>query len=212
MTTIRSKAPGSNTWHKYQRYTHHVLVLLVPMMILLGYLSQRDGVEQGANLWLLPTHQILGLAVLLLASYRIFLRLSFKRPKFPGDMPQWQIGAVRLVHGLLYLLPVLLPVLGILLSWIDPFLSAELPNHEPDYSYSDALAQQLVAVQNRQENMMLSDSAVYWLDVLHLSHYYAAWLLLFCLVIHVCAAVFHKVKSSKVNLSQEQGSLGRAGS
>lgn len=210
MVTNRTKPHGLNAWHKYQRYTHHVLVLLVPMMILLGYLSQRDGVGQGGSLCLLPTHQVLGLVVLLLASYRIFLRLRFKRPKFPGDMPRWQINAVRLVHVLLYLLPVLLPVLGISLSWIDPFLGAELPNHEPNYPYTDALAQQLAAVQKRQENMMLSDATVYWIDVLHLSHYYAAWLLLFCMVLHVCAAILHKVRPPKYYFSQEQGSFGNA--
>lgn len=57
-------------------------------------------------------HKALGVTVLALVVLRLLWRLIDRHPRYPADMPRWQVGAAHASHALLYLLLLLIPISG----------------------------------------------------------------------------------------------------
>ena len=57
-------------------------------------------------------HKAIGVTVLALVLLRLLWRLFDRHPRYPADMPRWQIGAAHASHALLYLLLLLIPISG----------------------------------------------------------------------------------------------------
>lgn len=68
----------------------------------------RDTRPEGLVAW----HLSLGTLILLVVAVRLLWRLSHAAPPPPDSMPPWQRGLSRLVHGLLYAILAVEPVLG----------------------------------------------------------------------------------------------------
>lgn len=92
-------------------------------------------------------HFMLGLSVLLLLALRVGARLAGSTPPIVPAPPRWQTGAAHALHGALYLLMLVLPLLGwLILSAAGkpiPFFGAELP---PLLAADKALASQIKEV------------------------------------------------------------------
>lgn len=72
------------------------------------------GTAQRAQIAVL--HESFGLAVLLFMTLRLVVRLGSRVPPLPG--PGWMAASAHAMHGLLYVLMLAMPVLGVLaLGW-----------------------------------------------------------------------------------------------
>ncbi len=84
---------------------------------------------------LLVAHIVLGLSVFALTLLRIVWWMAADRRPLPADQPAWQLALARIVHGLLYLILVLMGTSGIVtvvLSGAIPALLAGGP--VPDFA------------------------------------------------------------------------------
>ena len=77
-------------------------------------------------------HKALGILVLALAALKILWALGNRSPDHAATIPAWQVASARTVHKLLYLLMVLIPVTGYIISTsagdaIEFFAGVEIP-------------------------------------------------------------------------------------
>jgi cytochrome b561 len=61
-------------------------------------------------------HKSIGMVLFSLAVARLVWALLAKRPTLPDSMPRWQVIASKAVEGLLYLLVIVMPITGWLMS------------------------------------------------------------------------------------------------
>jgi cytochrome b561 len=106
-TTIR--------WGWVAQLLHWTIVVLIIAQFVLA--SSADDLPNGLEkLKLLATHKSIGMTVLMLALVRIAWRLANPAPPPPATTPRWQVLAARTSHLLLYLLLLLQPVTGWIMS------------------------------------------------------------------------------------------------
>jgi cytochrome b561 len=103
------------------RYTKPAIVLhwLVALLIFAGFplgLYMVDLPLSPDKLKLYSYHKWIGITVLLLAAIRLGWRLTHTPPPLPDSVAVWQRRASAVVHGLLYLLMIVIPVSGWLMS------------------------------------------------------------------------------------------------
>jgi len=101
---------------------HWGIALLILIQFLLddGIGQAWDGFVDTGNVTYSPlviSHIVIGVTVLVLALWRIALKLKVGTPALPEGEPRWQQIASRATHGLLYLLLLLMPLSG-LLGWV----------------------------------------------------------------------------------------------
>ena len=95
-----------------QRYSavamwfHWTIAALVIANLVIGLFH--DALPGGA----MPAHKAIGLTVLALTAARVAWRLGHRPPPLPADTPGWERGAAHATHWLLYLLMVAMPVTG----------------------------------------------------------------------------------------------------
>jgi len=68
------------------------------------------------KLQLYSYHKWIGITVLMLAILRVLWRISHRPPALPASLPRWQQIATHAVHHSLYLLLLLIPISGWLMS------------------------------------------------------------------------------------------------
>lgn len=61
-------------------------------------------------------HKAFGITILMFAIFRIFWRLIKPKPKLPESYPKWQRISAAAVHGILYLLTIMIPLSGWVMS------------------------------------------------------------------------------------------------
>lgn len=90
---------------------HWLIFALVAAQFLIAFTMPdigRDTQPVGLVAW----HLSVGAVILLAVVLRLLWRLTHPAPAPLGNMPQWQASLYRLVHGLLYFILVVDPVLG----------------------------------------------------------------------------------------------------
>ncbi|MCB2252338.1 cytochrome b [Pseudomonas chlororaphis] len=150
------------------RLLHWLMALLILAMLFIGAGMAASVSER--HEWLLHLHKPLGIAILLLAVVRLFVRFSTRQPPLPADLPAWQALAAKASHVLLYALMLILPLLGwaMISAAGDPvMLSSSL---------------QLPAI-------LPADAALFAL--LRKAHGFLAYLLFLTVLLHLAAALFH---------------------
>ncbi|HVJ52291.1 MAG TPA: cytochrome b/b6 domain-containing protein [Aliidongia sp.] len=106
--------------HFYSR-SMRVLHWLTAALLLFAYplawsIEQAQSADVAARLVML--HRSVGVTVLLLTLIRLIQRFSSEVPALPSDVPFWQRWAARGNEGLLYLLMLAQPSLGLAASWL----------------------------------------------------------------------------------------------
>jgi cytochrome b561 len=110
-----NQAKASTGWSRLQRALHWWTAALIVLVIAVGWWMMRVADSDLLLKFLLfQLHKTVGIAILACVAARLWLRLSGFRPPFPSEMPRWQQQAAGAVHGLLYALLVIVPVLGYL--------------------------------------------------------------------------------------------------
>ncbi|RZM32050.1 MAG: cytochrome b [Sphingomonas sp.] len=118
-------------------------------------------------------HKAVGLTVLVLTASRVAWRLGHRPPPLPAHTPVWEKGAAHGVHWMLYLLMIAMPVTGWLmvsggttrypLTWFGLFDIPYLPVGEAAGGFG------------------------------HEAHGLLGWLMLALVVLHVAAALRHRL-------------------
>lgn len=103
---------SGETYGRVARALHWAIALLVIANILIGIFHEGWGKLFPA----MPIHKAIGITVLALTVVRIGWRLTHRPPPLPAAMPGWEKGAAHLVHGIFYLLLLVLPLSGWIMS------------------------------------------------------------------------------------------------
>jgi cytochrome b561 len=97
------------------RVIHWATALAVLGLVPVGIVMASRG---AANIWdgltntLYAWHKLIGFTVLLFTLLRIAVKLRRGAPAYPPSLPRWQAAAAHGLHGLLYVLLVVVPLLG----------------------------------------------------------------------------------------------------
>lgn len=108
----------SNSTERYgaiSKTLHWLVVVLIITQFILASIAEDlpNGIQKLATV---SQHKSVGMLILMLALARIAWRLRSPGPRPPPESPAWQRAAAGASHGLLYLLLVLQPVTGWLMS------------------------------------------------------------------------------------------------
>jgi len=93
-----------------QRTLHWLMAAMVLAMLFIGI--GMVSTLQPKFLTLIAIHRPLGIAILLLAIFRLGVRLRLGAPSLPADLPHWQAIGAKASHYLLYALLIAMPVVG----------------------------------------------------------------------------------------------------
>lgn len=94
---------------------HWLVALLIFVTFPLG-VYMHDLPLSPEKLRLFSYHKWIGITILMLASLRVLWRLTHQPPPLPDSIAAWQRHASRIVHGLLYVLILVIPLSGWLMS------------------------------------------------------------------------------------------------
>lgn len=101
------------------RTLHWVMALLLIGLVGLGFyvtsLTYYEPLYHKAAVW----HRSLGVVAFLLVLIRLGWRLGHAPPPLPGGMPAWEVRAAHATHHLLYLLMLVIPITGYLVTTAD---------------------------------------------------------------------------------------------
>jgi cytochrome b561 len=115
----REPIPGANTKSAYglvSRYAHWITATLVLCLIPMGLFvaALHDAAPQRAGF--IAIHQSLGLAVILVAAFRLLWLLASPPPPLAPDLRPWQHSLAHTVHIGLYCLIIAFPLSGFFMS------------------------------------------------------------------------------------------------
>ena len=144
------------------------MALLVAGMLTLGWNAARLPLDHPAKPDLIAWHQVLGLIVLACWGLRVWQRRRHGRPDWPEPLPAWRARLAIWNQRLLYALILAMPLVGIGISLLDPFIWPRGPNPPADGA-----------------------APADWAQRLHLLHYTGAWLLVLAVLMHVAGALGH---------------------
>ncbi|WP_343613730.1 cytochrome b [Novosphingobium sp.] len=103
---------AAQCYNRGARLLHWAIALLIIANILIGI----------AHAWVnkdwpvIPLHKSIGLTVLALTVLRILWRAGHRPPPLPAQMPGWEKGAAHGLHALFYVLMLVLPLTGWVMS------------------------------------------------------------------------------------------------
>ncbi|MEN1729605.1 MAG: cytochrome b/b6 domain-containing protein [Pseudomonadota bacterium] len=146
------------------QWLHWIMAAALVGMVLFGlFMGSLVVTDPRRDLFMLG-HLVTGVALLFALGLRIRWRLQGRMPALPAVYRAWERGLAQVVHGTFYGLMLVLPLLGLGVWLLDPFV------------FGPGLAEQSVFLANLAG----------WL---HWGHYLGGWLLLLLLVVHVIGAV-----------------------
>jgi cytochrome b561 len=93
-----------------QRTLHWLMAAMVLAMLFIGV--GMVSTLQPKFLTLLSIHRPLGIAIFMLAVFRLGVRLWRGTPALPSDLPLWQAAGAKASHYLLYGLLIAMPLIG----------------------------------------------------------------------------------------------------
>lgn len=97
-------------FHPLARLLHWTMALLILAMLFVGVGMVTTVSEK--HQWLLALHRPLGAAIFVLALIRIGVRLRFKPPALPADMPALMQFVAHASHWVLYGMMLAMPLIG----------------------------------------------------------------------------------------------------
>jgi cytochrome b561 len=156
------------TFHPLARLLHWTIAVLLLTMLFVGV--GMVSTVSTKHQWLLAIHKPLGIAILLLVIVRVGVRMRFRPPALPMDMPVSQKFLAHASHWMLYALMLAMPLVG----WA--MLSAG--------GYPITLGSSLHLPPILPANATLFA----WLRE---AHGYLAYLLFFTILGHMAAALYH---------------------
>lgn len=167
--------PLANTSRQFgslTKFLHWTIFILFCAQYFL--INRRDYFPKGDSRIIEYTllHKSIGILLLALAVVFILWRHAGTRPKLPGSSPRWQILLARVTHSLLYIVLLLMPFSGIMMSMFSgygaSFFGLDLP--------------------------MLFDENKAISGFFHEMHEIMAWIIIALVGLHIVGALYHHFK------------------
>jgi cytochrome b561 len=114
----------SERYHGAAMTIHWVTAVFVLGLIATGLVMGAALPGDAAAAGILPLHASFGLSVLALTVARIVLRFTVRPPPLPKALPAWERFAAQALHGLFYVLLILIPMSG----WVVVSVAANPPS------------------------------------------------------------------------------------
>lgn len=160
-----ARAEPTARYSRVAMWFHWTIAALVILNLIIGIFHDAIGG--------IPIHKAIGLTVLVLTAGRVAWRLGHRPPPLPAHTRAWEKGAAHATHWTLYLLMIAMPVTGWLmvsgsanrypLTWFGLFDIPYLPVGEAAGGFG------------------------------HDAHALLGWLMLALVVLHVAAALRHRL-------------------
>ncbi|MFW5427450.1 MAG: cytochrome b [Methylophagaceae bacterium] len=175
---------SSTRYDRVQIILHWLIALALFFMIGLGlYMvelpkqSELPPGEESVRAFYFLMHKSMGLTVAMLIVLRVLWRLTHKAPPLPDTVSKWQQRAAGVVHGMIYVLMVAMPLSGYLQSMFSKYDTKFWGIVLPRMAEADkATREQFTEV-----------------------HEILAFLLIGLIVIHIVAAIKHRLEGSGVS-------------
>lgn len=164
MSTSTHRAPGS--YGAGIRRLHWLLFGLLVVQYSLAWLFDAFGKHGAIHQWIVATHMSFGTLILVVAGLLVITRVTGSRPS-NAFLPSWQQTLAQVVHGLIYLLILAQPLIG--LTWV--------------MSHGHA-----VPIFGLFSLPPIITSAPDWIGT---AHGYVGWTLFWLLAFHILAALYH---------------------
>jgi cytochrome b561 len=103
-------APDLSRYSRVAIWLHWIIAALIALNLILGFFHEDFG--RPVRTTMMNVHKSTGFAILILTLARLGWRLGHRPPAFDPVMKAWEVGLARLIHGLFYLLLILLPLSG----------------------------------------------------------------------------------------------------
>lgn len=104
----------ANSYDGVAKTLHWLILIFLLPMLYYGFTS--DSIPKEDRLGFFQTHMGVGLVILALMLARLAWRITHPVPALPADLPRWQQIASKATHHGLYLLVILQPVFGLLMT------------------------------------------------------------------------------------------------
>ena len=101
-------------YHISQKIIHWLMALIIISLIAVGYIMQE--LPDNIKFKIYGIHKSFGVIILALIFIRIFLRLYHKRPPYPEEITKFYATISRIVQYTLYILMLIMPISGYLMS------------------------------------------------------------------------------------------------
>lgn len=141
-----------NTFARSQRIMHWLVLLMIVIAYAAMELKGFTTKGSAPRALLVLTHYTAGVSVLILMVVRVGLKLTHHDPDIIPQPPRWQTISAKAVHGLLYLMFLSLPLLGVLSLYVGQvewsFLGLQMPiaaAKNPELQHSLKSAHELIA-------------------------------------------------------------------
>jgi len=159
------------SYRKPARWLHWSMAVLVIAAIPVGRFMVQDGLSRPLQNTLFITHKNVGVLLLVLITLRILYRWLNPPPPRPEGLAPWQARASEIMHKLLYASLVVMPLSGYIRVRAGgfPIESLDLLGIPSLVPRSDALA-----------------------DIAKAVHFYASWIILALILVHIAAALQHR--------------------
>ncbi|MDO5504990.1 MAG: cytochrome b [Pseudoxanthomonas suwonensis] len=105
-----------DNWSSVSKFFHWLIVLLILGQGTFGLLMGELAADNTQRMQLVGLHKSIGFLILSLAVLRLLWRLYAGAPQPVPETPRWQRVAAGASHGLLYLLLLLIPISGWVMS------------------------------------------------------------------------------------------------
>ncbi|MBV36017.1 MAG: cytochrome B [Rickettsiales bacterium] len=129
-------ASNTNKYTLLMRILHWLIALLILGMIAVGWYMAGLPDEDPTKYDIYPIHKSIGISLLALIVLRLLVRFFSPIPKLPSELAGWEKVLTKTTHFLLYLLMLLVPISGYLMSDFAGFpvdwFGIEVPGFVPD--------------------------------------------------------------------------------
>ncbi len=109
---------AKNTKYSYgsvTKFLHWLIFFLVLGMLLAGFFMDDIG-DKAIKGQVVMMHKLIGMTILMLMIFRLFWAFMNPKPQLPNGSQRWERIAEHVGHGLLYLLLIVMPLSGWLMS------------------------------------------------------------------------------------------------
>ncbi len=158
-----------STYGSVSKVLHWMLFLLITGMLIIGALMGE--LPKPLRMDVYTIHKSIGLCILALMIFRVIWMLINPKPILPVTTPRWQVIGAHAVQGLLYLLLLVAPLSGWLMSTAS--------NHVPKFFWGFAVPMPWVPLNKPLAELASS------------LHELFAWTILVLLLLHIGAALKH---------------------
>lgn len=164
---------SSQSWGLVARLLHWLVAAMIVGQLITGWLAENT-TDRDAGLILLRNHFQFGVILTGFIVMRVLWRLSNRSPQPPQGEPLWRERAAQVVHGLIYIVLIILPVAGYIV----------MVHMKVDMTVFGLFSVPTLFTPPVEDERL-------WAGAWYV-HYFAGWTLAGLIGLHVAAALFHQ--------------------